>query len=100
MKKNNHLYYYLILISCFFFYNCNEVKTQQSMAHNFYVGTYTGGASEGIYQYALSDDGKLTKIGLKARANNPSFLALDKKRRTRSPSDRAFGPPADRRAER
>ena len=42
----------------------------------FYLGTYTDGESKGIYQYALSPDGALTKTGLVAEAENPSFLAL------------------------
>ena len=47
---------------------------------NFYVGTYTSGESQGIYQYAISSEGKLKKMGLKAEAENPSFLTFDKSR--------------------
>ena len=42
----------------------------------FYLGTYTDGESQGIYQYSLSADGTLSKTGLVAEAENPSFLAL------------------------
>jgi len=42
----------------------------------FYLGTYTDGESKGIYQYSLSSDGTLSKAGLMAKADNPSFLAL------------------------
>ena len=42
----------------------------------FYLGTYTDGESQGIYQYSLSADGRLSKTGLVAEAENPSFLAL------------------------
>lgn len=42
----------------------------------FYLGTYTDGESQGIYQYSLSSDGTLSKTGLMAKADNPSFLAL------------------------
>lgn len=42
----------------------------------FYLGTYTDGESLGIYQYSLSADGMLSKTGLVAEAENPSFLAL------------------------
>lgn len=41
----------------------------------FYVGTYTGGQSQGIYKYQLNHDGTLDSIGLAARTPNPSFLA-------------------------
>ena len=40
----------------------------------FYVGTYTDGQSEGIYKFALSDEGALKRIGLVANSENPSFL--------------------------
>ena len=64
--------------------SCKEVQKKESMTESksvrFYVGTYTDGGSEGIYQYSLSDDGKLTKIGLMTRSENPSFLTYDKSR--------------------
>lgn len=41
----------------------------------FYVGTYTGGQSQGIYKYQLNNDGSLDSVGLAARTPNPSFLA-------------------------
>lgn len=42
-----------------------------------YVGTYTKGASKGIYAYRFnSGTGKATPIGLVAESANPSFLAL------------------------
>jgi 6-phosphogluconolactonase len=43
----------------------------------FFVGTYTGSGSEGIYTYSLNPaTGKLTNLGLAVKSNNPSFLAL------------------------
>ncbi len=43
----------------------------------FYVGTYTGGASKGIYGFSLDvKTGKLEALGLLAATENPSFLAL------------------------
>lgn len=42
---------------------------------SFYVGTYTNGNSQGIYKYSISSQGKLSKIGLVAQTQNPSFLA-------------------------
>lgn len=42
-----------------------------------YVGTYTGGASRGIYRFELdSSSGATTAPELAAEATNPSFLAL------------------------
>lgn len=42
---------------------------------SFYVGTYTQGDSEGIYQYRLLANGQFEKIGLVAKTENPSYLA-------------------------
>ncbi len=42
-----------------------------------YVGTYTGGKSEGIYAYRLDpQSGKCTPLGVAAEVKNPSFLAV------------------------
>jgi 6-phosphogluconolactonase len=42
-----------------------------------YVGTYTTGASKGIYAYKFQGgDGKLTPLGLVAASSSPSFLAI------------------------
>jgi 6-phosphogluconolactonase len=42
-----------------------------------YVGTYTGGPSQGIYAYRLDlENGKFTPLGLAAEVKNPSFLAI------------------------
>jgi len=50
-----------------------------------YVGTYTGAKSKGIYAYRMdTEDGQnpfLIPLGLAAETPNPSFLALDAKRR-------------------
>ncbi|WP_206340676.1 lactonase family protein [Flavimarina sp. Hel_I_48] len=44
----------------------------------FYVGTYTKGNSEGIYKYELNPTGKLMRVGLVAKTENPSFLGFNK----------------------
>lgn len=66
-----------ITLSC---QNKSAKKTETEMSKTtskaFYVGTYTDGTSEGIYKYALKEDGTLEKIGLVAKTKNPSFLAL------------------------
>ncbi|MDF1570636.1 MAG: lactonase family protein [Bacteroidales bacterium] len=41
----------------------------------FYVGTYTGEESQGIYKYLLHNDGTLDSTGLAAVTPNPSFVA-------------------------
>ncbi len=46
-------------------------------AQQFYVGTYTDGESQGIYQYELGAKGELKQKGLVAQSENPSFLAID-----------------------
>ena len=40
-----------------------------------YVGTYTRGASKGIYAFRFNSKGKLTSLGVAAETLNPSFLA-------------------------
>ncbi|MEM7473626.1 MAG: lactonase family protein [Planctomycetota bacterium] len=43
----------------------------------FFIGTYTGGASEGIYASSLSpSDGSLAQPKLVAKLENPSFLVI------------------------
>jgi 6-phosphogluconolactonase len=47
-----------------------------------YVGTYTDHGSKGIYAYHFdSKTGRLTSIGLAAETDNPTFLALDPRRK-------------------
>jgi 6-phosphogluconolactonase len=42
-----------------------------------YIGTYTGGESEGIYTFRMNQKtGKLSKRSLAAKTVNPSFLAI------------------------
>ncbi|NJB72657.1 6-phosphogluconolactonase [Saonia flava] len=61
--------------------SCKEKKKEaitevEEMApvQKFYVGTYTGGDSEGIYRYALHADGSLEQVAFSGASNNPSFL--------------------------
>ncbi len=53
-------------------------NSEKQSGFSFYVGTYTYENSEGIYKYLLRSDGSLEKIGLVAKAENPSFLAKQK----------------------
>jgi 6-phosphogluconolactonase len=49
--------------------------------HVAYVGTYTAGASKGIYGLRFGTGGKLESLGVLAEVANPSFLATDKQHR-------------------
>lgn len=67
-------FFYLLLASSFF--NCNAQNVP------LYVGTYTNGDSEGIYQLQFNTaTGKLSNMQLAAVLENPSFISYspDKK---------------------
>nr|WP_321451926.1 lactonase family protein [uncultured Carboxylicivirga sp.] len=59
----------------------NSAKKEGVHSDVFFLGTYTEGASEGIYKYELNKDGSIKALGLMAKAANPSYLAFssDKK---------------------
>ena len=69
------------------FYNAQSSTSATAELRNagdrtMYVGTYTRGASKGIYAYRFSSaTGKTTPIGLVAETENPSFLAIHPNRR-------------------
>lgn len=57
----------------------SAVAQEEGMADRYrvYIGTYTGGASEGIYLLDFdASSGALEVVGLAAATGNPSFLAL------------------------
>ena len=63
-------YLVYIILACAF-WNCEQQKTP------LYIGTYTDGDSEGIYQLQFdTDTGVLSNLELVATAKNPSFLAF------------------------
>ncbi len=73
--------YLICLIIAGVFTNCQmKIETAESELTNypFYVGTYTWEKSEGIYKYMLNADGSLDSIGLVAKTESPSFLAISK----------------------
>lgn len=76
MKKS------ILLISVIIFTACQTAKMEEKKNHTFYVGTYTDGEGEGVYKYLLNDKGILSKIGLVAKMENPSFLAKTKDNKT------------------
>ncbi len=55
-----------------------QSTTSENKDTSFYIGTYTDGASKGIYKLALKEDGSFTEPVLAAEAANPSFLAFNK----------------------
>ncbi|MBI9059343.1 MAG: lactonase family protein [Labilibaculum sp.] len=50
--------------------------------YSFFLGTYTGGESKGIYKLGMDENGKMKMIGLAAETKNPSFLAFANKQQT------------------
>lgn len=57
---------------------CATVSHAGSDAATFYVGTYTGNGSAGIYAYRFdATTGAVTALGCAAETANPSFIAVD-----------------------
>ncbi len=57
-----------------------EMAIQENSIFPFFVGTYTQGESQGIYKYLLLKDGTIKELGLVAKSDNPSFLAMNKEK--------------------
>lgn len=55
--------------------------SRESRELTLYVGTYTSGASEGIYVYGMNSDTGELKMFSSIKSVNPSFLTLDRTRR-------------------
>lgn len=70
--------YIIILVVVFSFSACKKEKVIEDEMLSFYVGTYTDGESEGIYQYSFDKEGRIGKQKLVAKTQNPSFLAFSK----------------------
>ena len=59
---------------------CGASHAGDSRHYVLYVGTYTNGASKGIYSYRYdAATGAVQALGLAAETENPSFLAADAK---------------------
>ena len=57
-------------------------QTATAQDYLVYVGTYTGGASAGIYVFRFdSESGSTTGAMLAAETENPSFVAIHPERR-------------------
>lgn len=72
----------LALFTVFLMIGCKSTETKKMEDFTFFVGTNTQKDSKGIYKYAISSTGKLSKIGLVATTNNPTFLAKSKDNQT------------------
>jgi 6-phosphogluconolactonase len=73
-----------VILALALFTSCKmnpSTEVTEKPSSSFFVGTYTDGQSQGIYKYHLNSDGTMKLVGLAAKAENPSFLALsaDKK---------------------
>jgi 6-phosphogluconolactonase len=74
LKISNLAKLAFLIFTLFFLNAC----TKQEKQFLVYVGTYTGNGSEGIYAYRFNPtNGTLTALGLVAKTENPSFLAID-----------------------
>jgi 6-phosphogluconolactonase len=63
-----------LLFTFLFIYACST----PGPGYLVYVGTYTGHGSDGIYAYRFNPEkGELIPVGLVAKTENPSFLAID-----------------------
>jgi len=69
--KLNYFMLFLLLTN-----GCNNSADE----HIVYIGTYTGNGSNGIYAYNFNSvTGDLSALGLAAKTENPSFIAIDPK---------------------
>lgn len=56
-------------------------RATEPRERTLYVGTYTSGKSEGIYVYRMHTNSGELKLSSSVRSVNPSFLAIDRKKR-------------------
>ncbi|MBN1388292.1 MAG: beta-propeller fold lactonase family protein [Bacteroidales bacterium] len=71
--------YLILLIAVLALFSCRNSLDNASPVESaipFYIGTYTGSGSQGIYKGLLDNEGRIKLKGLSAETENPSFLAL------------------------
>jgi len=73
MRLTITILFFSVLASC---KTDKHEKIHDSNNYTFFLGTYTDLKSQGIYKYALENDGVLKSLGLVAISENPSFLAI------------------------
>jgi 6-phosphogluconolactonase len=67
----------LALLIATFFVGFPELRAESSSERGFYIGTYTGAKSKGVYYCTLDEtSGKLAMPVLAAETVNPTFLAM------------------------
>ena len=71
----------LIITLTISFCCCHDRMGDNKSRTEFYVGTYTGSGSQGIYKYLMYDDGTLEQVGLAVKTENPSYLAFNENRK-------------------
>jgi 6-phosphogluconolactonase len=82
MRKNNKIkassFFTVLILIAFQFQSCKSTASTDSKSeHRFYIGTYKGKGSEGIYMATFNAaTGQLSIPKLAARLNNPSFQTL------------------------
>ncbi len=69
--KRNLLLFAIVIIGLMSCTSKKDLKT-----HRFYLGTYTEGESQGIYQGILKSDGSFDSLSLAVESVNPSFLCF------------------------
>jgi 6-phosphogluconolactonase len=73
----------LLIVMVALLFTAPTVRTAETDDYLMYAGTYTGGASKGIYAFRFQPStGKTVSIGLAVESANPSFLAVHPDRRT------------------
>ncbi|MBN1301855.1 MAG: lactonase family protein [Melioribacteraceae bacterium] len=75
MKSTILLFKYLTVLLMVITYSCSD---EESSEMYFFVGTYTDGDSQGIYQYKINTkSGELHFVNATGDVVNPSYLALN-----------------------
>ena len=76
--KEMKLFKKIKLVFLFFIIQLINACSKPDKGYLMYVGTYTGQGSDGIYAYHFNPDkGELIPIGLVAKTDNPTFIAID-----------------------
>jgi 6-phosphogluconolactonase len=79
MRKLISFLFWLFAINVLLINNIEAKINGSGPLKHFFVGTYTGKGSEGIYRCGLdTQTGKLSDLSLSTKSANPSFLALTK----------------------
>jgi 6-phosphogluconolactonase len=76
-QKCTHVKFLYLTITTFLLTLLFSACAENKADHYLFVGTYTGGASEGIYIYTFNaETGEIDSVGAATGVENPSFLAI------------------------